>query len=224
MRRTASATAIGVAALLAVAGCDTGDGKTLSPTVVPTTLPPPETAPLESVPRDDAEPTVPVGATETVARPTVIGEGPMVLIGPWNDGATIDSINTCDGADLSPAFSWIDLPPGTTDLALAVIDESANDGEGSFVHWVVAGIDPAVVSLAEGEVPPGAIQATNSFGTVGWSGPCPPVGDDPHVYRFTLHALGQQVELDDGVPASEMISYLEELTISTAELTGSYAR
>jgi hypothetical protein len=39
-----------------------------------------------------------------------------------------------------------------------------------------------------------------------------------------LHALGQQVELDDGVPASEMLTYLDELTISTAALTGTYAR
>jgi Raf kinase inhibitor-like YbhB/YbcL family protein len=228
--RRAPAVAVGIAAVLALTACDTGDGKTLRDTVVPTTLPPPDTAPLDSATLDaaldDGSAAILPGAetTQPLDIPTEIGDGPMELIGPWNDGAQIDGLNTCDGEDRSPAFSWIDLPPGTAELALAVVDESATDGDGPFVHWVIAGIDPDAISLAEGAVPVGAIQATNSFGTVGWGGPCSPVGDEPHVYRFTLHALGQQVELDDGVPASEMLTYLDELTISTAALTGTYAR
>ena len=89
---------------------------------------------------------------------------------------------------------------------------------------MIAGFDPGAISLAEGEVPIGAIEATNSFGDVGWGGPCPPVGDGPHQYRFTLHALAQQIELGDGAPADEMMPYLDDLTIATAELTGTYAR
>ena len=37
----------------------------------------------------------------------------------------------------------------------------------------------------------GATEAVNSFGDPGWAGPCPPPGDGPHTYQFTLHVLDQ---------------------------------
>jgi Raf kinase inhibitor-like YbhB/YbcL family protein len=38
-------------------------------------------------------------------------------------------------------------------------------------------------------LPRGARQARNDFGAPGYGGPCPPVGDKPHRYVFTLYAL-----------------------------------
>lgn len=205
--------------------CDTGDGKTLRDTVVPTTLPPPDTAPLDSqslgsAPLDREQ----AATTSELVVPTTTSTGLMSITAPWLDGAPIDEFYTCDGEDVSPAISWRDLPEQTVELALVVVDDDALDGGEPFVHWAVAGIDPETITLFEDEVPVGAVQATNSFGDVGWGGPCPPVGEGVHDYRFTMHALGQQVELDDGVPASEMIPYLEALTIATAEVVGTYQR
>jgi Raf kinase inhibitor-like YbhB/YbcL family protein len=217
------------AAVALLAACDTGDGKTLKDTVVPTTLPPPDTAPLDSVAIDGAID----GAAGTGAAaegsalpivPTHAATGPMQLIGPWNDDAPIDALYTCDGDDISPALSWRDVPDAVVELALVVVDDDAGDAGDPVVHWVIAGFDPMAISLAEGEVPVGAIEATNSFGEVGWTGPCPPLGDGPHGYRFKLHALAQQIELGDGVPADEIVPYLEDLTIAAAELTGTYER
>jgi Raf kinase inhibitor-like YbhB/YbcL family protein len=229
-----SSTRFLMTALLAVAvlgACDTGDGKTLKDTVVPTTVPPPDTTPLDSVAIDgesggvvaDSVPANAEGAPPIV--PTEPATGEMELTAPWNDGAAIDGLYTCDGEDISPAFSWRAVPVGAVELALVVVDDDGSAaGDREFVHWVIAGFDPGAISLAEGEVPIAAIEATNSFGEVGWGGPCPPVGDGPHEYRFTLHALAQQVELGDGAPANEMMPYLDDLTIATAELTGTYAR
>jgi len=213
-----------------LAACDTGDGKTLKDTVVPTTLPPPDTAPLESIALDGAGtgqlPSVPleVGSnTDSVESTDPVAEA-MQLIAPWNDGTPIDAAYTCDGVDISPPLSWRNVLDSTAEVALSMVDVTADSGDGPFVHWVVTGLDPAIGSLEAGALPPGVVQATNSFGNVGWGGPCPPVGDEPHVYRFTLYALGQQTELGDGVPASEALPYLLELTTATAEITGTYAR
>ncbi len=225
-----------LAAALAVAllaACDTGDGKTLKDTVVPTTIPPPDTTPLESTaidgePIDGAEVGAISGAsTESSAIPIVPTEpaaGPMELIGPWLDDAPIEALYTCDGEGISPALSWRAVPDGAVELALVVVDEGEGTPDDLFIHWVIAGFDPELISLAEGDVPLGAIQAMNSFGEVGWTGPCPFPGNGPHSYRFKLHALAQQIELGDGLPSDEAIAYLDDLTIAAAELTGTYER
>ncbi len=60
-----------------------------------------------------------------------------------------------------------------------MVDESAvSDGE-PFVHWVLAGVDPSEVSILEGAVPVGAVQATNSFGDIGWGDPARRKGTRP---------------------------------------------
>jgi Raf kinase inhibitor-like YbhB/YbcL family protein len=220
-RRAASATAAWVAVVgLALAACDTGDGKTLRNTVTPTTQPPPDTEPLESVPVDGA------GAIENTFPSVTADSDPetFTVVAPWLDGGTIDALYTCDGDDLSPALSWQGVPPGTVQLALVVLDEDATIEDTPFVHWVVAGIAPDDISIIEGSIPDGAIEAVNSFGEVGWGGPCPPEGDEAHTYRFVLHALAQQVELANALPAAELLDYLGDITFARAETTGTYAR
>ena len=80
------------------------------------------------------------------------------------------------------------------------------------------------ISIFEGDVPLGAVQATNSFGFVGYGGPCPPAGDATHIYRLTLYALNQQNELADGTPAAELLDFIEDVAIGAADLTGTYRR
>jgi Raf kinase inhibitor-like YbhB/YbcL family protein len=221
---------LGAGALAIVASltaCDTGDGKTLRNTVVPTTLPPPDSAPLESVPLDGSGNDQGTTASTLAGVPTATANAAMSITAPWRDGGPIDTLHTCDGDDVSPAISWFDVPEQAVAMALVVTDDDAvgrAPDEGPFVHWAVAGFDPDSISLLEDEVPAGAVQATNSFGAAGWNGPCPPAGDGPHDYRFTLHALGQQVELAEGVVAAEMLPYLDALTITTAEVVGTYER
>ena len=50
-------------------------------------------------------------------------------------------------------------------------------------------------------LPAGAVQSLTDFGQPGFGGACPPVGDKPHRYQFTLHAL-KVARLD--LPASSM--------------------
>jgi Raf kinase inhibitor-like YbhB/YbcL family protein len=115
-------------------------------------------------------------------------------------------------------------PEGTVQLAFAMVDESTIIEGRPFVHWALAGVDPAEISLLEGDVPTGAVQAENAFGTIGWSGPCPPEGDPEHSYRFTMYALNQQVELADGTAADEFLDYIQMVTIASTDVTATYRR
>ena len=38
-------------------------------------------------------------------------------------------------------------------------------------------------------LPQGAVQSNTDFGSPGYGGPCPPKGDKPHRYVFTIFAL-----------------------------------
>ncbi len=141
---------------------------------------------------------------------------------PWQNGGGIDVRYTCFGEDVQPQIGWIGVPAGTVEVALVVSDVDANN----FVHWVIAGLDPANPLVAENSVPLGAIEGQNGFSTaavpdIGWRGPCPPAGAS-HIYRFTLYALSQQVELPTGSAAADLIALIEGSAIAVSQVDGVY--
>jgi Raf kinase inhibitor-like YbhB/YbcL family protein len=119
----------------------------------------------------------------------------------------------CTGSNVSPELRWSNLPPGTQSLALQVYDADAPTGSG-FWHWAVYNIPPSATGLAQGAgnspatLPPGAFGGNTDFMDTGatgvngnYGGPCPPVGDKPHHYTFTLFALGvPDVQAAGGIP------------------------
>ncbi|MGL4206518.1 MAG: YbhB/YbcL family Raf kinase inhibitor-like protein [Aeromonadaceae bacterium] len=112
----------------------------------------------------------------------------------------------CSGDNISPALSWHGAPEGTQSYALTLYDPDAPTGSGWW-HWVVFNIPaqskglPAHIQADGKGLPHGAIQSLTDFGLPGFGGACPPVGDKPHRYQFTLHAL-KVPTLD--LPASSM--------------------
>jgi hypothetical protein len=85
-----------------------------------------------------------------------------------------------------PAACLVGCATGAAELALVVDDPDAP--RGTYVHWLIVGIDPASTTLAEATVPPGVRQVRNSAGKAAYTGPCPP-GGPAHHYRFTIYAL-----------------------------------
>ena len=78
---------------------------------------------------------------------------------------------------------------------MTMYDPDAPTGSGWW-HWIVYNIPGNVSGLVAGAgdgakklLPPGAMQGNTDFGTPGYGGPCPPVGDKPHRYVFTVYAL-----------------------------------
>jgi len=89
---------------------------------------------------------------------------------------------------------------------------------------LIAGLDPAEIALAAGDVPDGSIQALNFFGDIGYGGPCSTPGDDAHSYRFTVFALNQRLELADGTPASEFLDAIATIAVASTDAIGIYQR
>jgi Raf kinase inhibitor-like YbhB/YbcL family protein len=137
------------------------------------------------------------------------------------DGA-IPSVFTCAGEEISPPLAWSGLPDQTGSLALRCLDPDAPDG--TFTHWLLWDLDPSTGGIGEGRVPPGAREGTNSFGKVGFGGPCPPEGDDAHHYHFELIALRQPLDLEVGAGTEEFDAALRDFRIESCELVGLFAR
>jgi Raf kinase inhibitor-like YbhB/YbcL family protein len=135
--------------------------------------------------------------------------------------------NNCGGQNVSPALKWSGVPSGTESLALIMFDPDARKGQG-WTHWVAYGIDPARGSLPEGagsESAGGMVQGKTGFPTPGYGGPCPPVGDPPHHYVFTLYALDLAPgALEPGLDRDGLLNATKGHAIATATYTGLYQR
>jgi Raf kinase inhibitor-like YbhB/YbcL family protein len=95
----------------------------------------------------------------------------------------------CGGQNRSPQLGWKNFPRTAKSFAVIAFDPDAPTGSG-FHHWVLANIPGSVTSLGEnGPLPAGAVQGMTDFGFSHYGGPCPPRGDQPHRYRFTVYAL-----------------------------------
>jgi Raf kinase inhibitor-like YbhB/YbcL family protein len=138
----------------------------------------------------------------------------------------------CSGKNVSPALMWSGAPEGTKSFALLVHDPDAPTGGAGWWHWLVVNIPASVTELkkdagkADGsKLPQGAEQITTDFGSPGWGGPCPPAGDKPHRYNFTLHALKvEKLELPNGANASLVGFMVNANSIGKVTLTGTYGR
>ncbi len=143
-----------------------------------------------------------------------------------NQGA-IPAKYTCEGADLSPPLSWIDLPSGTKSLALVVDDPDAPDPAApttTWVHWVLYNLPTSASGLPEGAsvLPPGTLQGVNDWRRTGYGGPCPPIGR--HRYFHKLYAL-DTVLPDLGRPTkAKLENAMKGHVLGRAELVGTYQK
>lgn len=141
--------------------------------------------------------------------------------------ALIPAKYTCDGANVSPELNWSGAPENTKSYVIICDDPDAPAG--TWVHWVVFDIDPAVTKLAEGmekgyEVKGVAKQGVTSFIAPGYGGPCPPSGT--HRYYFKIYALDiATLNLDPKkATKKEVLAAIDGHVIGQGELMGRYAR
>jgi Raf kinase inhibitor-like YbhB/YbcL family protein len=134
----------------------------------------------------------------------------------------------CTGGNASPALTWRNLPAGTKSVAVTVFDPDAPTGSG-FWHWLVYDIPAGASGLPAGAtaatLPKGAVQGKNDFGLAEYCGACPPAGDKPHRYVFTVFAL--KVEHLGVAPdaTAAMIGFnLNAQALAKATLTATYQR
>jgi hypothetical protein len=136
----------------------------------------------------------------------------------------------CAGGNKSPHLKWAGAPAGSKSFAVTCFDPDAPTGSG-FWHWLVVNIPPSVSELAlgagnpGGALPQGALQTRTDFGAPGYGGPCPPPGDHPHRYLFTVFAVGKD-KLDVGADTSAAVIgfQLNFCTLDKAAIMGLYKR
>ncbi|WP_336218657.1 YbhB/YbcL family Raf kinase inhibitor-like protein [Citrobacter amalonaticus] len=134
----------------------------------------------------------------------------------------------CEGANISPQLHWQNPPEGTKSYAITLFDPDAPTGSGWW-HWTVVNIPAKIHALPSGAkmetVAPGIVQGRNDFGYAGFGGACPPAGDKPHRYQFTLWALNTDTLPIDHNASGALVGFmLNSHVIAKAELMATYGR
>ena len=111
----------------------------------------------------------------------------------FEPGRPVPERYSCQGENLPPPLRWQGVPAGTAELAVVVEDPDAPTG--TFVHWVVVGIDPATAANEPETLPPGATVLPGSSDNPTYVGPCPPEGSGTHHYFFEVYALPRRPDL-----------------------------
>lgn len=137
----------------------------------------------------------------------------------------------CSGENKSPALKWRGAPPGTKSFAVTVYDPDAPTGSGWW-HWFVINIPGSVTELpanagavGDANLPQGARHVRIDYGVTGWGGVCPPEGDPPHRYIFTVHALGvDKLEIPPDATAALAGFMVNANSLGKASFTARYGR
>ncbi|QNP49879.1 YbhB/YbcL family Raf kinase inhibitor-like protein [Diaphorobacter aerolatus] len=137
----------------------------------------------------------------------------------------------CNGQNQSPVLDWSDAPVGTKSFALTVYDPDAPTGSGWW-HWFVVDIPADVAQLAANagarggaQLPEGARHVRNDYGLFEFGGFCPPPGDKPHRYVFTLHALSVgTLDIPDDASCALAGFMVNANTLAKFSFTGTYGR
>jgi Raf kinase inhibitor-like YbhB/YbcL family protein len=132
-----------------------------------------------------------------------------------SDRYTYSMFGQCGGENYSPALAWTGAPAGTKSFVITVIDP---DG-GNWLHWLQFNIPADATSLPEAVGGPEVgVKGKNSFGSLGYGGPCPPSGT--HHYIFTLYALDATLDLKEGAQLNDLTKAMDGHILAQAQLTG----
>jgi Raf kinase inhibitor-like YbhB/YbcL family protein len=137
----------------------------------------------------------------------------------------------CSGENKSPTLRWSGAPTDAKSFAVTVYDPDAPTGSGWW-HWFVVDIPAGVSALPAdagaiggAKLPKGARHVRIDYGFSGWGGPCPPPGDKPHRYVFTVHALKvDKLEIPDDATAALAGFMVNANTLAKASFTARSGR
>ncbi len=143
--------------------------------------------------------------------------------------ASIPSLYTCEGKDVSPPLAWSGAPAGTKSFALIVDDPDAPDPAApkmTWVHWILYGIPPSAAALPEAvkssALPAGTHEGVNDWKRTGYGGPCPPIGR--HRYFHKLYALDTVLPDLKHPDKSALEKAMQGHVLAQAVLLGTYQK
>lgn len=136
----------------------------------------------------------------------------------------------CGGQNILPNLKWSNAPAGTKSFVITKYDPDAPTVSG-FWHWGIYNIPSSVTEIAEGAnqsgaLPAGSSQMFTDYGSIGYGGSCPPKGDKPHHYHYTVYALDvEKLELTPATTTGAFLMFnLRSHILAEAKITGMYER
>ena len=131
--------------------------------------------------------------------------------------------------DVSPALSWTAVPNAAS--YVVITEDPDAKPVAPVIHWLAWNIPGSVTSLPEGvqaqarlTEPDGVFQGPNTHGSMGWSGPHPPVGDAPHHYHFQVYALDRMLDVPWGAQRDEVLAGMQGHVLAKGEIVGTYGQ
>jgi Raf kinase inhibitor-like YbhB/YbcL family protein len=136
---------------------------------------------------------------------------------------------SCEGEDRSPPIEVGGLNTAITKSLAILVDDPDAPGGGGFVHWTAWNVEPvkvipeAVPKTPEVRIPLRAVQGRNSFGKIGYSGPCPPRGQT-HRYFFKVYGLDTLLDLPGGSTKDQLVRAMEDHIVQYGETNATFGR
>jgi phosphatidylethanolamine-binding protein (PEBP) family uncharacterized protein len=149
----------------------------------------------------------------------------LVITSPvLTSSGTIPAQYTCSGRNIPPPMQWGNIPSGTAELALFLLDlghtEVAAGGATQAkltVGWSVRGLSPSLHGIAAGKLPAGAIVGRKRY-TI-----CPPKGGTGE-YLFRLYALPSRVSASSHLSDLELFRQINKASSAAGFFTSTFTR
>ncbi|HVN73081.1 MAG TPA: YbhB/YbcL family Raf kinase inhibitor-like protein [Methanoregula sp.] len=136
---------------------------------------------------------------------------------------------TCDGKDISPQIGIGGVNTGISKSLAIIVNDPDAPGGGGFIHWIawnmelVKLIPDNIPKTPEVSFPMKAVQGKNSFGKIGYWGPCPPRGQT-HRYFFKVYGIDTMLALAPGASKDQLVRAMEGHIVQYGETHVTYGR
>jgi Raf kinase inhibitor-like YbhB/YbcL family protein len=136
---------------------------------------------------------------------------------------------SCDGNDISPAIEIGGVNTKISKCLAILVNDPDGSGGGGFVHWIAWNME--LVRIIPEKIPKDpvvtfplkVVQGKNSFGRIGYNGPCPPRGQT-HRYFFKVYGLDAELFLAAGATKDQLVRAMEGHVVQYGETYVTYGR
>ena len=136
---------------------------------------------------------------------------------------------SCDGQDISPEIDVGGVNTKISKSLAIIVNDPDAPGGGGFIHWkawnmeLVRMIPEKIPKTPVVTFPLKAVQGKNSFGKIGYNGPCPPRGQT-HRYFFKVYGLDTELTLAAGATKDQLVRAIEGHVVQYGETFVTYGR
>jgi Raf kinase inhibitor-like YbhB/YbcL family protein len=125
------------------------------------------------------------------------------------DQMDASNVRSCGGVNKGPTLAWANPPAKTESYAILEVDPDGRAGLG-VNHWVIYNIPVSASGISTADIAAGKYTTGRGTGDLTrYRGPCPPPGDSPHHYIFTLFALDAPPAMAPGLDHDGVVAAMK---------------